>query len=1024
MKRVLVTMLCFFIVSAHASVTAAHNAIGSGKRIMKEYYREDTPECIFCLVQYTFELTGGGMTGWTRVDNTAQPGVFFHVDDFAGIAPGDFGGLVPMEGAQSMWCGSRPDDSSPYLCSWSNAPGYGNGWNQMLQSDPIPFVGAVTLDFKAHYDSEPDYDFTLVEYDAGEYAWTEIARFSGTGDTIASFVIPLTTANTKLRFRFMSNDAWSDQDGVRNSDGAFIVDSISVRDDGLTYSNYQNFESGNVGDTQAGIWTASAQVGFGTYSGLRTGLSDKDPCGSNFTNQIAFFLGSPYPSTSYPGLYDTPFCTSLGGASSLCQNDMFVSPVIDINKYSTTCNHVQNAAIDSGTQPWYGGYDLSFSVYRDLPLQNLVFYTWHVRNISSSGCPGPWLDRGLVYYGSDMDLFYIVNNVSDLIIGPNVQIAVGVVDMCSVWQNGFGDCSAHTTAPWFDNIKLCRCQVRGPNWNFRDIDLFQDNFPSDGDDIESWVRADAANDINPPDNPSILPADAVVINCAAPFGQTLAIDDGWPAIYMHVKCSYIGPAPDKPSLFGSSLEGDHGRYRGDDGVWTIIQGDSARTGPPRSAVIRDAYMFDLNDSLLTRGYKIEYYFTATSIADETSRLPGFPMDWSNSLAFEFTCLPTLKSDVLFVDNFVGPTLDSDVLMDDGSPGYDSWKGFADDYWMPTFKAIFPPPNDIPDKYDVNGASSLVSSGLAGRAHLEHLKAAYNIIIWESGDLERGTITDGTVKSGKGDDCTLLIDWMNTSLHPCGLWICGDNIAHDLAVNCGTTNAMALLNNWCGVNYIMDSYFGLTGKVSPLLAGNWAGIFFPGGVPYRFSAFGGCPIINRFDVLGVAGTGVPAINYPDYTGLGYYAGIQNESTNLYGQPVRTMWFGFSFQYIRDDSLYAPIDRNTVAARVIEWMEGTILPDVSGGVVPGINSVAQNYPNPFNPSTIIKYEIKRKGPVTVKVYDVNGALVRTLVDGIKDGGSYTVIWDGRNNRGASVASGIYLYRMETTGFSKTKKTVLLR
>jgi hypothetical protein len=616
-----------------------------------------------------------------------------------------------------------------------------------------------------------------------------------------------------------------------------------------------------------------------------------------------------------------------------------------------------------------------------------------------------------------MDLFYIVNNVSDLIVGPNVQLAVGVVDMCSAWQYGYGDCAVHSPAPWFDNIKLCRCQVRGPNWNFRDIDLFQDNFPSNADDIESWVRADAANDIYPPGNLDILPADAVVINCAAPDGQSLANDDGRPAVYMHVKCSYIGPTPDKPSLFGPMLEGDHGRYHSDDGVWTIIQGDSA-------TVIRDAYLFDLNDSLLTRGYKVEYYFTARSRVDETTRLPGRPMDPSCSRVFEFTCLPTLRSSVLFVDDFVGPTLDSDVLMDDGLPGYDSWEGFAENYWMPTFKAVFLPPNDIPDKYDVNGASSLVSNGLASRAHLKHLKEAYDIIIWDCGDLERGTITDGTPSSDKSNDCALLIDWMNTSPHPCGLWICGDNIAHDLTVNC--LCGMALLNNWCGVNYIMDSYFGLTGTVSPLLAGNAAGIFYEGGVPYQFAAFGGCPIINRFDVIGVGGTGTPAINYPDYTGLGYYAGIQNESINLYGQPVRTMWFGFSFQSIRDDDFhYSPIDRNIVAQKVLEWIE--IInwkPDISEGEVPAANSVAQNYPNPFNPSTTIKYEIRRKGMVTLKVYDISGALVRTLVDEVKDRGSHTAIWDGKNNRGASVASGIYLYKMETAGFSKTKKMVLLR
>jgi hypothetical protein len=1034
MRRAVITACCVLLVAMQAAVTTAHNAYGNRKRVMKEYYRELPPECRFCLVGYSFQTSGGAPSwqGWTRVDNTAQPGVFFHVDDFDGISPGDFGGLVPITDARSMWCGIRPNGANQYTCSWLKAPGYGNGWNQTLQTDPIAVVGGVTFEFNARYHSESDNDFTLVEYDAGGLGWTEIDRFTGTGETAASYFIPMTTTSARFRFHFISDDAWSDQDGGWNSDGAFIVDDIRIRDQG-GYDNYEGFEFASVGGTRAGIWSAGTEASFGDYSGLKNHLMDNDPCGENLESQVAFFVGSSYPSSSYPGLYDTPFCTSVGGANTVCQNGMIVSPQIDVSKYSAACNNVQDASIPSEALGLYGGYNLSFSVYRDLPLQNLVFYTWYVRNISTTGCPGPWLNRGCVYYGSDMDLFYINNNVSDLIVGPKVQLAVGIVDMCSVWGNSLGDCAAHTPSPWFDNVKLCRYQaaggsLAGPNWSFRDIDLFQDNFPCDAGNIESTVRADAANDINALDDLSITPADAVIIDCAAPFGQQLSLDDGWPAIYMHVKCGYIGPSPAKPALFGPILEGDHGRYRSDDGTWTIIQGDSARTGPPHSAVIRDAYMFDLNDSLFTRGYKIEYYFTASSAAGQT-RLPGFP-NQNGSQVFESTCLPTLNSNVLFVDDFVGPTLVSDALLDNEFSGRDSWEGAVENYWMSVFKAVFPPPNSTPDKYDVNGSSSLASNGLGSRAHAGQLAAVYGIIIWDCGDLESGTIADGTVKSDKSDDCSLLIDWMNTSEHPCGLWICGDNIAHDLAVNCGSVNSLNLLNNWCGVDYFHQSYVELTGgrgaggRVNPRVAGNQAGILLMDGAPYRFYVYGGCPIINSFDVLDVAGTGVPALDYPDYGGTSYHAGIQNTSTNLHGQPVRTMWFGFSYQCVRDDALFAPIDRFALAKRVTDWMGGVTKENVTGGTVPGINSVAQNYPNPFNPVTTINYDLKQKGPVTVKVYNVAGELVRTLVDAVLDAGSYSVIWDGTNNGDASVSSGIYLYRMETTGFSKTRKMVLLR
>ncbi len=76
------------------------------------------------------------------------------------------------------------------------------------------------------------------------------------------------------------------------------------------------------------------------------------------------------------------------------------------------------------------------------------------------------------------------------------------------------------------------------------------------------------------------------------------------------------------------------------------------------------------------------------------------------------------------------------------------------------------------------------------------------------------------------------------------------------------------------------------------------------------------------------------------------------------------------------------------------------------------------------TTIRFEMKEKGLVTLKIYNVAGQLVRTLVDGVRDADAYAIAWDGRNTIGSAVASGIYFYKMETNGFSETKKMVLLR
>jgi DNA-binding beta-propeller fold protein YncE len=93
---------------------------------------------------------------------------------------------------------------------------------------------------------------------------------------------------------------------------------------------------------------------------------------------------------------------------------------------------------------------------------------------------------------------------------------------------------------------------------------------------------------------------------------------------------------------------------------------------------------------------------------------------------------------------------------------------------------------------------------------------------------------------------------------------------------------------------------------------------------------------------------------------------------------------------------------------------------------VGSLSQNYPNPFNPTTTITYYVPDGGAQWVRlvVYDVSGARVRTLADGMVPGGKYTVEWDGRNDQGHPVSSGVYFYRLVETSFTNTKKMLLLK
>lgn len=89
-----------------------------------------------------------------------------------------------------------------------------------------------------------------------------------------------------------------------------------------------------------------------------------------------------------------------------------------------------------------------------------------------------------------------------------------------------------------------------------------------------------------------------------------------------------------------------------------------------------------------------------------------------------------------------------------------------------------------------------------------------------------------------------------------------------------------------------------------------------------------------------------------------------------------------------------------------------------------SLSQNYPNPFNPTTTIGFALADPGHIEIAVYNVLGQNVRTLIDGFMEAGEHSVIWDGRDNDGRSVASGIYLYRIDAKEYIATKKMLLLK
>ncbi len=94
------------------------------------------------------------------------------------------------------------------------------------------------------------------------------------------------------------------------------------------------------------------------------------------------------------------------------------------------------------------------------------------------------------------------------------------------------------------------------------------------------------------------------------------------------------------------------------------------------------------------------------------------------------------------------------------------------------------------------------------------------------------------------------------------------------------------------------------------------------------------------------------------------------------------------------------------------------------LPTAFALAQNYPNPFNPSTSIRFSLPATETVRLKIYNARGQLVRTLIDGTRAAGHYTLKWHAITDNGQQVSSGIYFYRLDAGKFTQIRKMVLLR
>ena len=133
--------------------------------------------------------------------------------------------------------------------------------------------------------------------------------------------------------------------------------------------------------------------------------------------------------------------------------------------------------------------------------------------------------------------------------------------------------------------------------------------------------------------------------------------------------------------------------------------------------------------------------------------------------------------------------------------------------------------------------------------------------------------------------------------------------------------------------------------------------------------------------------------------------------------------FRYRRLEDESSMADM---TLKELIVN--ENNVLGDASITVdveLPLVYELGQNYPNPFNPVTTITYQLPEASQVTLKIYNILGQEIKTLVHGEKSAGFYTLQWDGTNSLGVRVSSGLYIYRISTnSGFVRSRKMLYLK
>lgn len=929
--------------------------------------------------------------GWVSRDLTVPPGNHWHIDTYGN--PGAGCGL---------WCGSM---NYPSCGGLDPVGGYGNNWHDVLEIRKR-VAGAATVRVQAalRYDTEPGYDFLSLQRrtasapDFEPVAGGQGQAWDGQGTVFVDHMFTYASVellggtDIAVAFIFDSDSGWSDEDCWWPTAGAATIDNITVTiNDGSVAVYHKDFEDRQVGPDWA---LAPDPIGVGDFARVWSRLGDLDPCVSNPTNQVAF-------------LDDGLVVPGTGGTVGKAGNDYGTPQGWTVSGTGGLLGqwHDLRNSIDSPVMTLPGGnidgVTLSFDVYVHelFPIDSAnILYKWSIRSTSVGDiASAAWVDRGGAYSGGP-EYRRSINPIGDLLVpgATQLQVRLGAWQNCALyWCTG----TESTPAPYFDNVRVVAFPSAGPRIVASEQWLANDGFPASGtidlsDLGRNSVRFDMAQNIAFAAPSRNDPGDSIIVDITPRNGAML----------------------DTPTLH-----------------WVLSRRnaffDPYRTLPPNPVtgrmtgdsyghVIANRWNFDLPDTgMLFPGDVLQYYIAATDHAGGDSRTTTLPADLTGygdptPQAYPGLCTVRCLPTMLDATGRQPPLL---FWNDQGFRG-------GEDEWYGALRRLGLREGLDYDVYTTHAPTYGAGNGLGGRASAAQI-AGYTDLLYTAGDLSTHTLSNGDYYyDDPGDDLGLLNAWFASGGRD--MFLSGDDLACSLYN--GGAAARDFVTSKMGVNcHDTDVNIELDSQDSPgvvKITGNQ--VFHSAG---RWVAYGGCPGRNDFDAVSTLGGAVRLAQFTAPDGVAtpytYAAAVLNTSgTN------RVISMCYDLMCIVDPAKSpAPLPvRDFVLGDVLACF-GVAGAGAGASAADGIPATALDvtvFPNPFNPSVKLRWTLARPTVLTMKVFDARGALVRTLIDGRLEQAQGVVIWDGIDDAGVAVPSGIYFAETRAGGQVDVHKVTLVK